>query len=380
MARARKKPNGSWRIQVTFRGSRHQIRLGKISETDADFTGAMINRLVEYRKSQGNPGPEVQAWIKNIPDLLAERLIDIGLIENRHRFLTVGELIELFRESYNAKESVTPETKTVVRTSLNRMPGWAKNTKIRDINPSFIERLDNYNLSPANGWGLPTVGRTHGVYLQMGLWSVTRGYCESNPFQGLPRYSTVNENNDFYVDVETAKHIIAVTRDSDLRMCIALARFGGLRIVSEVIDLKWTAHRPDENIIVCRKSKQKKVAAQRDLFKVVPVFPYLDSILTLHLLNTAETSKYIITPATLQSTATALRNKLKRAVRRATGKDCWVRPWDNLRHSYVIDMRKAFGSEQAAECAGHTVETALKHYGSKSVDIQKVIKSGLFES
>lgn len=378
MASARQKPNGSWVLQISFSGSRSQIHLGKISEADASFTSAMINRLVEYRKSQANPGAELQVWLKSIPDSIAERLADIGLIENRHRFLTVSGLVELFLESYNSLEKIQATTKTVVRSCLARLPGWARTEKLTSIDSEFIERLDNFNLKT---WGQATVSRTHGVYLQMGLWAVRRGFCESNPFAGLQRYSTVNENNDFYVEVDVAKHIISVSRDPDLRACIALARFGGLRIISEVIDLQWSAYKPDDNVIVCRKSKRKKTSAQSDLFKAVPLFPYLDSILVEHWELTAETSEYIITPSTLRSTDTALRNKLKKAVKRATGNTCWVRPWDNLRHSYTIDVRKSFGVEEGAAITGHTPATALKHYRTNKanrIDIEKAINSGLF--
>ena len=71
MAKPRNR-NGTWVIQFAFQGKRTQISFGKITETEADYTASMITRLLESQKSQTSLPPEIETWLDQIPDPLAD--------------------------------------------------------------------------------------------------------------------------------------------------------------------------------------------------------------------------------------------------------------------------------------------------------------------
>jgi len=86
MASIIREPNGRKTIQFVApddKSKRPKIRLGKATLRDAEFVKNKIERLVTARVTGRNIDPETAEWVASLPDDLANRIAEVGLIENR---------------------------------------------------------------------------------------------------------------------------------------------------------------------------------------------------------------------------------------------------------------------------------------------------------
>ena len=68
-----------------------------------------------------------------------------------------------------------------------------------------------------------------------------------NPLSGVKTPSQKNKERQRFITQDVARKVIEAGTDASWRLVIALSRFGGLRIPSELVALTWTDIRWDEN-------------------------------------------------------------------------------------------------------------------------------------
>ncbi len=79
-------PNGRRRIAANIPGmGRKQIRLGKIPKRDAQAIKARIEALIAAKVSGCPWADELAKWVTGLPDDLAEKLTEFGLIQMPER-------------------------------------------------------------------------------------------------------------------------------------------------------------------------------------------------------------------------------------------------------------------------------------------------------
>jgi len=84
-----------------------------------------------------------------------------------------------------------------------------------------------------------TVRRHSGLSKQIFGFAIKLRWIKENPFEQLVAAVGANEERMFFVDHATIKKVIEMAPDARWRAIIALARFGGLRIPSELAGLRW---------------------------------------------------------------------------------------------------------------------------------------------
>lgn len=131
-----------------------------------------------------------------------------------------------------------------------------------------------------------------------------------------------------FVDQETIEKVIDAATDNEFKLIIALVRYGGLRIPSEIVGLKWGHVNWEASRIEITDVKRKQT-------RIIPIFaelrPYLDACW-----DDAEDDAVFITPSYRSSDAN-LRTRLLRTVNRA-GLTPWGKPWQNLRSSRETEL------------------------------------------
>ncbi len=70
--------------------------------------------------------------------------------------------------------------------------------------------------------------------------AVKQKLIDHDPFAGLPSTVQANKTRYYYVEQATIDAVIAKCADTEWKLIFALARFGGLRCPSEILELKWT--------------------------------------------------------------------------------------------------------------------------------------------
>ena len=77
----------------------------------------------------------------------------------------------------------------------------------------------------------------------------------SNPFSDLKGTAGANRDRDYFVSLEEIDKVINACPDAEWRLIVALARFGGIRIPSELITLQWSDINWEEDKITIHSEK-----------------------------------------------------------------------------------------------------------------------------
>jgi len=111
-----KEPNGRKRILfVNGDGGRKAIRLGKMSLPDAREVKSKVEAILSANLSRRAFDNPTAAWVADIPDSLATKLAQVGLIPKRDR--RKASTLECFVESYIVRrtDDVSPNTQRIWR-------------------------------------------------------------------------------------------------------------------------------------------------------------------------------------------------------------------------------------------------------------------------
>ncbi|WP_460168230.1 tyrosine-type recombinase/integrase [Thermostilla marina] len=141
--------------------------------------------------------------------------------------------------------------------------------------------------------------------------------------------------------------------DPDLRLLFVLARWGGLRVISEPRELTWDCVNWEQKRLRVPSPKTERYGHES---RVIPLFPEL-----VEPLERASEGETFILPKLRTTTLGTLRTRLLAAIRRA-GLEPWPRLWHNLRASRQTDLEQRFPSHVVCTWMGNSRAVASRHY------------------
>ena len=178
----------------------------------------------------------------------------------------------------------------------------------------------------------------------------------SNPFAELKAGSERNPERQAFIDRATIAKVIDAAPDAEWRLLIALSRFGGLRVPSEALRLRWSDINWEALRLTVRSPKTEHHAGGAE--RVLPIFPELRPHLLEAFALAAEGDDRVFprfgdgyNPAT----------QLTRIVRRA-GVAQWPRLWHNLRASRQTELAQSFPLHVVCGWLGNSAPVAMGHY------------------
>jgi hypothetical protein len=152
--------------------------------------------------------------------------------------------------------------------------------------------------------------------------------------------------------------------DRELRGIVALSRFGGVRVSSEVfgmrlIDLDFDLeHDGRDARLIIRSPKTEHIPGKDQ--RTVPMFPELKPVLQ-ELWDAAPEGAEFLFPEYRSKTSAYLRRRVSQVIRRA-GLKVWPALFQSMRSSRETELVHAFGIELACEWIGNTPAIARRHY------------------
>ena len=125
---------GNRKIQfVNGDGKRKSVYLGKILKADAKEICSKIEAILAALLSRRSLAAEVAEWVGNVPDVLAEKLVGVGLIAPRVKQQKDATTLGSFIDAY-----LVSRTDIKPRTRINFMQVR------RDLIARFGEHMDDY--------------------------------------------------------------------------------------------------------------------------------------------------------------------------------------------------------------------------------------------
>lgn len=268
------KMSGSNKYTVRFTdidGNRKKMALATADKKTAETVRNMVERILEQQKT-GEPNRLLANWLKDIPDDTRRRLENAGLLEVKTRY-TIQDLFEAYLQfNTEARKSTITNIRQAVN---NAIAFWGADKTIDTITEEqaqsfrdwlplqpFEGRLASKKKYPAISKALQQAKaeRRETVYGRSGIkgtlspatvsgrigkmktlfnYARRRNWIEKSPFEFIKKGEMVNHNREAYISRGAVQKMIEVAPGAKWRAIIALSRYVGLRIPSELKTLKW---------------------------------------------------------------------------------------------------------------------------------------------
>jgi len=357
MASIAKDPNGRKRILfVDGDGNRKAIRLGKMSLPDARVIKTKVEAILSARAAKNSLDETTAQWTAEIPDRLAAKLAQVGLMRKRDHRTT--STLESFIEAYIVRrtDDVSPNTQRIWRQTKRNLTSFFGADK----------PLAEITRGDATDWRLSLVSRDladasvrkHcGFAKHFFAQAVDHELIQVNPFAKLVSSPVGNELRQYFVSRDATAKVLDEAPDAEWRLIIALSRYGGLRCPSEHLaltldDVDWERGR-----VHITSPKTKRHAGHES--RIIPLFPELRPYLEAVFDAAPPGTKHFITR--YRDTGSNLRTHMTRLVKRA-GMEPWPRIFHNLRSSRQTELEEKFPSHVVCKWMGNSQQVARKHY------------------
>jgi integrase len=150
--------------------------------------------------------------------------------------------------------------------------------------------------------------------------------------------------------------VIDAAPDAEWRLLIALSRFGGLRVPSEALALRWSDVDWEHNRLTVRSCKTEHHEGKGE--RIIPLFPEIREHLQAVFDAAPVGSENVIGR---YREGANLNPHFRRIIKRA-GLTPWDRTWHNLRASRQTELAATFPLHTVCAWIGNTKAIAAGHY------------------
>ena len=358
MASVNKDSKGRWRVQFRTR-KRHTLRLGRdITAKAAHEIGRHIDQIIESRKHGTGIPADTTQWLGRLPEDLRLQLVHMEVIDDNGA-TTVQTLAAFLTEYLKSRTDLEGSTHGNLETAKRWLVKYFGGQ--RDLASITPGEADAYRIwLGTTGKQAPnTVKRLCGRAKQFFRAALRRGIIAKNPFEDMKHLivGASPKSRIRFIDLVVVDRVLAACPNAHWRAVFALARYGGLRVPSELCALRWQDIDWENGRILvnCRKTKGHEGRETR----FTPLFAELRRELQVWRKEAPSDREFVLKPAV--SPKTNLRTGLIKILKKA-GIRPWPKLFQNLRSSRATELRDEFPSHVVAAWLGHTVKVADDHY------------------
>ncbi|NQV26959.1 MAG: site-specific integrase [Rhodopirellula sp.] len=376
MASLIQEKDGRRRIQF-YDGNRKRrsIGLGSISERNAERIRDKVEQLVEHAVTGTPLDSDVSRWVASLDDRMHSKLAKAGLDDSRPGQQpasradesAIVQCLESFLNSYIEKRTdVKQGTRTFYgHTRRNLVDYFGADRALSEITEGDADDFRRYLIRELPSEA--TVNRRCGMAKTFFRAAVRHRLISSNPFKDLEASPKSNAARQRFIDRETIDRIIECAPDAEWRLIIALARYGGLRIPSEALSLKWSDINFERERI--RVTAPKTAHHDGRGTREIPMFPELVIPLRDAYEAAPDGEEYVISrhrpKAVIDSSGNwryaNLRTQFTKMIRLA-GFEPWPKPFQNLRSTRETELAEDYPLHVVCAWIGNTERIAAKHY------------------
>lgn len=236
MASITREPNGRKTVQfVGSDGKRRSIRLGKVSQRDAEQVKMRVEHLLAAQVAGLAPDTETARWVAALDGTIAERIVKVGLIsaDRLEKSNSTTGTLEGFLNDYIAKRNdLKPSTIRHLNEAARKLVTFFGADKpLGNISPGDA---DEFRRDLEQQLGPNTVRRMCGRAKQFFRTAVRKRQIPENPFADMKDCSVRgNKEREFFVSRKATEKLLEAAPDAQWRLLLALSRYGGLRCPSE---------------------------------------------------------------------------------------------------------------------------------------------------
>ncbi len=346
--------NGTYRITFGLHGKRVTIYTGKMGPREAERLRDKVKEVARIKERNGRieESENIAKWVSTIIGTkLHTKLVNVGLLE------TVKDTqLGSFCEAYIASRTDIKQQTRINLLSSKRMlvEHFGADKDLRAITPAHVSEFKSALMTR---YANATTGRTLRRGRQFFAHAVDAGIINRNPFDKLKIPNQTNPSRLFFVDRETCQKVLETCPNLQWRLIFSLARFGGLRVPSELISLQWNDVLWSQKKIKVPSPKTEHIEGKDHRW--VPLFPEIIEPLR-QAFDIAKDREQFIFPRTITG-AVNLRKGLTSIIKKA-GLSPWPKLFQNLRASRETELCQNFPLHVASKWIGNTPTVAMGHY------------------
>lgn len=342
-----------------------RIALGK-NRSDAATISRNVDRIWRTQKLGLPLDPESVRFLEETSEKIRGRLKAIGLVA-ADTAPTIAELVGMYERTLDVKASTSTTYQQAIRCLYEF---FGKESAVRDVKRQDVLEFRGWLLRQGStykdedgkpkGLARATMSRRFKTCRSIFKHAVGNRIVTENPFEGVVAGRQTNGSRSFYVSPDLTEQIFEELPTVEYRLVFALGRWLGVRIPSEVINLRWSDVNWSASSIRVFAPKTERYEG-KDV-RLVPIFreflPWLEQAF-----EAAEDGAEFLCPhlRSVKAPGQIFTKTVKAAVRR-----CGVEPWPkfliNLRATRATEVDAAFGPKCESEWIGHGSDVALKSY------------------
>lgn len=325
-----------YRLRLYTAHGRKSIWLGEVSRTEATATQRHVDEIIAAQTA-GLPIPrQTQHWLETLNLSLRAKLMPLlGSAK------TVSAMIDAFID--HKSQSVKSSTLASIENSLNSLSAEAGSLLVQSVERHHLDAIRD---------GLCVADSTQAKFAKdwraFFAWCIEQNASTHNPADHLATH--VHAANKQFIARETIAKALEQCQDNHLAAVIALSRYGGLRIPSEIYTLGASDVGDDRIRITDTKRTSERF---------LPIFPeladHLESIRGL-----SESTIATLSPSGITSRFEQLLREAKITP--------WPKLWHSMRASRETELIREFGITTACLWIGNSPTVAAKHYAQVSPD------------
>ncbi|MBM3956248.1 MAG: hypothetical protein FJ309_16875 [Planctomycetes bacterium] len=339
-------------------GRRQTIRLGKVSKRLAETTKIRVEEILAARIAGHSIATETAAWLAKIGDVVHDKLARVGLVEPREAAtadeskVPLGVIVERYIASRSKLKPNTLRNYETTKRLLKEHFGEAR--LVRTIHAGHAK---DYREWLVGKYAAATVAREIKRARQFFEYAKDCRVIDENPFLKVRAGSQKNTRRKHPVSRDVIDKVLAACPNNDWRLAVVLARYGGLRIPSELQRLTWRDIDWGGRRFTVRVPKKEHIDGHET--RVVPIFPEIEPYLRQAYDDAPEGSVHVL-PSRFHHEGYVYAGVL-RAVERA-GVPAWPKLLVNMRASRETELMQCHPEHVVHAWIGNSKEVAADHY------------------
>jgi integrase len=343
-------------------GRRQRLRLGKTTVRDGEeFKRRLEDVIRDLRLRQPHSG-NLCEWLNGLPTAIQQRLHKAGLMQSvRQSAQNLGD----FLDGLQARTKVKKGTLTAYgHTVRNLKEHYGRSRMMQTIEPQHAQEFKQFLQEPERAYGKrplakATVNRRVTLARQFFEAAKKQMLIAENPFEDVVGGHQRNADRLAFVEASSVDKLVASCDSQDWKLLLLLGRYGGLRLPSEIVKLRWQHVDFSRGRILIHSVKTEHHEGKETRY--IPMFDELRQPLLDAFAQGPALSDFVIQSPVLRDPDANLRTQFLRLAKRA-GISPWVKPFQNMRSTRETELIERLDLKPACAIIGNSEVVALQHY------------------
>ena len=344
-------------------GRRYRIKLGQVTGREGDDFRRRIEEVIGDLRLGRQHSSSLIDWLNSLSPKVQTKLEQVGLMKaSRKSSMTLGELLDSIVADADVKSSTLTTYGHTVRCLSDF---FGRGRPLDSISHAdALKYKDEYLRSPTAAYGArplspATVGRRVMTARQFFKIALDKEVIAKNPFIGVKGGHQTNKKRQVFVEENWVTRMIAATDDPDWKILLTLGRYLGLRMPSEVIELRWKHVDFIHDSILIHSGKTEHHVGK--VTRHVPIFDSIREVLWPQYVKGVDPEDFVIQNPNYRNPKANLRTQFKRIAEDA-GVTPWPKPFHNMRATRETELIEQNDIATACEMIGNCEMVALLHY------------------